>query len=409
MTSAPVALLACELGSGRGHVIKLARAARAFGPGVVLRAALSRLDHLDPLEGVTETITACPRLRTLPELRGNPQDFGNATWACYLAGMGLVRPDLVRNSLAFWRDQIIEGNVSLLVADFAPLAQAAALGLRAQGWEIRIISLGTGYGVPPGHLAAFPQLNPGHDRITHPEGQVLAALNDAGAALDFPALPRLSALYDVDLPLPATFDFLDPYAAHRPADALAPPLVDRSAELAAGGDEVFLYFSRHEAEDPALLQAICDLPLPRRAYLPGTSDAVKAALQASGVILEPAPMQADAIAARSRLVVHAAPHGTIAMAALAGLPQLGIPWHREQLTHARLAAQAGILRHLDRGKMDAGSYLAAIMAAYGDGALAARARDRAQGLRASFPDDPMADLARRLAPQVQAARGFITA
>ena len=410
MTSAPApsVLLANELGAGRGHLVTLARVARALGPGLPLIAAVGSLRHRAELEAAGVRVQRCPLLCYTPEMKRDPRLVGNATWACYLAGSGFVREDVLRRSLAFWRALIVEHDISILVADYAPAAMRAALGLKEEGWDIRIIAVGTGYGVPPAGLDRFPPTTPGFDRIIHPEESVLDCLNRVGADLGLSPLPRLSALYDVDLALPATFDFLDPYARWRPASALVPPLVDRTEDLAGAGDEVFVYFSRDEADRPGLAEALCRLPLPRRGYLPAASEAAKDRLAASGMIVETAPVPPALIAARSRLIVHPSPHGTLCTAALAGLPQLGLPGHKEQATHAGLAEAAQVMRVLPPKAASTEAILGAARDLYEDAAASRAARDLALRLRQDFPADPQADLAARLAPEVEIARSFVT-
>ena len=399
----PVALLATELGGGRGHVATLARVARALGPGVAKVAGIGAMRHAAELEAQGARVLRCPQLAPTPQAKANPLSRGNATWSCYLADCGFMRPDVLAESLSFWRRVMLEENVSILIADYAPLALRAAQALRDQGHGIRIITVGTGYGIPPAGLEPLPHLAPGYDRVIHTEAQVLDSLNRVCAGMGIVSLPRLAALYDADLALPGTFPFLDPYAEWRPAAALVPPLVERTATLAAG-DEVFVYFSREEAEIPALAEALCRLPLPRRGFLPGAPDRVKAQLAATGMIVEETPMAVDLIAQRSRIMVHPSPHGSLCTAALAGLPQLGLPGHREQVAHARRAEAAGVLRVLPQKGSTADEIVAALQALYHDEAARKRAHDLARGLRQGFPDDPLADLAARLAPEVEAAR-----
>ncbi|GAB1363844.1 hypothetical protein MASR1M32_30800 [Rhodobacter sp.] len=210
-------------------------------------------------------------------------------------------------------------------------------------------------------------------------------------------LPRLAALYEADLTLAGTFAFLDPYARWRPPGALVPPIVERSETLATG-DEVFLYFSRAEAGIPALAEALCRLTLPRRGFFPGAPEALKAHLAASGMIVETAPMPVDLIARRSRIMVHPSPHGSLCTAALMGLPQLGLPGHREQLAHAQRAEAAGVLQVLPQKTATADEILSGIETLYHDAAARTRARSLARDLRRAFPADPLSDLAARLAP-----------
>ena len=135
MTSAPApsVLLANELGAGRGHLVTLARVARGLGPGLPLIAAVGTLRHRAELEAAGVRVQRCPLLCYTSEMKRDPRLVGNATWACYLAGSGFVREDVLRRSLAFWRALIVEHDISILVADYAPAAMRAAPGRPVAG------------------------------------------------------------------------------------------------------------------------------------------------------------------------------------------------------------------------------------------------------------------------------------
>lgn len=403
----PRVLFAGEMGGGRGHVAKFARIARALGDSVESTAAMAALRHAGELRGAGLRVLRCPPLRQTPEMKADPLLRGNATWACYLAGSGLAREDQLRESLSFWRQTIVARDISILIADYAPLALRAAQGLREEGWDIRILSVGTGYGVPPPGLDRFPALHPAYTRVVHPEEETLARMNAVAAEFGWSPLPRLTALYEADLSLPATFPFLDPYGPWRAPQDLCPPIVERSPDLARG-DGLFVYFSRSEPDREPLLAALERLKMPRRGYLPGISDQTAARLAASGMVLEPAPISAAEIAASSRVFLHGAAHGSLCTAALAGLAQVGLPDHKEQLVHGQRAVEAGLMRMLPLKALEAGELCALLEDTAADAAFQAQAQAAARALRADFPTDPMADLAARLAPEVEAARGFVT-
>lgn len=382
------ALLANEAGDGRGHVTKLDAIGRMLAAeGVEVGAALGRMRHAEELASAGGRIVAAPPLRWNA---ADPQAEGNATFGDYLAAMGLAREDVLRRGLAFWRQAIVRSDASILVADYAPLAQRAAQGLRAEGWDIAIVVAGTGYGVPPGHLPQFPRLLPGWGRSVRDEAETLATHNRVAGAIGLDPLPALPALYACDLALPATFAFLDPYDGLRPEDAALYPPVDALPPLSQGtGEEVFVYFSTGELADDRLFAALRDLGLPRRGYLPATSPERCAALEASGMTVERAPLPWSAIAERSRLILHAAQHGTICAAALAGVAQVGVPQHMEQVCHATRAGWAGLLRVLRR-QQEADALAGAIRSAWADAAFAGAARAFAAHLRAGYPADPTA-------------------
>jgi hypothetical protein len=391
-------LIANEAGGGRGHVTMLGVAARAFGNSVDCVAALADRTHAGEVGDCCQQVLRAPALRMLPEVWANPTLEGNAGWGDYLAACGLVRPDVVRHSLEWWRKTIVAQDISVLVADYAPLAMRAAQGLQADGWQMQIVALGTGYGVPPAQLERFPVLMPEYSRVVHPEAETLAVVNQVGAETGLDPLPRLPAICQADLTLACTFDFLDPYAALRSAGEVFQPL-QSVPELASSGDELFVYMSgRNLVQTPGLLRALEILPMPRRGYLPGAESAVVARLAASGMVIEPAAVTSEAIARRSRVVLHTAPHGTLCMAMLAGLPQVGLPRNLEQVFHGRRVAERGVLRLLHGPDVGTEAIIDAVMQSASGEAPRRAARDLAMQLRPQVASDTVAALADRLRP-----------
>lgn len=395
------ALLANEAGGGRGHVTTLRAAALALGPEVSLVAALARDTYADELRGLCESVVKAPVLSRPREVEARLGFRGCATWADGLATLGLADAGKLRRGLQYWRDLIVSEDISLLIADHAPLALWAARGLRDEGWGIRVVNVGIGYTVPPADLTEFPAFLPDFDRTLHSEAETLALMNRVGEEMGLDPLPRLAALYATDLSLATSFAFLDPYLGQRDPASRIPPLVAMANQLAGVGDEVFVYFSTTELRDDALVEALAQLPLPRRGFLPSAPPDASARLSASGMVLLNAPASANEIAACARLIVHAAPHGTVCLAALAGLPQFGVPQHQEQLFNARAAAALGILTHAPPGSPD---FAERIAAAYADQAMRDRAQEVAHELRKDHPDDLLGLLAARLATEVAAAR-----
>ncbi|MBW6505645.1 MAG: hypothetical protein K0B00_02710, partial [Rhodobacteraceae bacterium] len=392
-------LLASEMGAGRGHVTPLAATARVLGPGLPVAAALPSLRFAAILEGQGAHILQAPALRYTAAARADPAHEGNASWSDYLAACGLAREDAVRRGLTFWRRMIVDGDISLLVADYAPLALWAARGLQAEGWEIVTVATGTGYGLPPAGLARLPQLLPDFGRVVHPEASVLALLNRVGAEAGLDPLPSVAALHGADHVVPRSFALFDPYAAQRPAgSALAPETGGRVGAAAAGGDAVFLYFSTQELADPEVVAALAALPLPRFGYLPGAAPEVLARLARAGVELSPVPLAPTEIGRRARLVLCAGQHGTLSMAALAGMPQVALPQQLEQLFNARRAEAAGIARVLWRAERAAGAIIELVMAAWSDSAMAMAAATLAPPCALRLAQTPRRRLPRALPP-----------
>lgn len=399
----PAVLLANEAGGGRGHVTLLAGVAAALGRELTISAAIPSLRHADELSSAQ--VTRGPLLRYSTEARRDRMLAGNASWGDYLAACGLASSEIVRAHLRWWRRRIIETDAAILVADYAPLALWAARGLRAEGWEIGILSVGTGYGLPPSRLERFPQLLPDYGRRVTTEADTLAVLNAVAVEEGLPPLPTLPAVAQADHELAFTLAYLDPYSAARDmAETFAPILTPLPKVSDGAGTELFVYFSRRELDDPDLVEAIADLDIPRRGYFPGARGETLDRLRKSGMIVETAALRTADIVARSRLVLGAGQHGLQCLAALAGLPQVAVPQHLEQLFHCRRSSERGILRHAPFDRRGKDEIAALILDAWSDGTLAATARASAQELRTDYPGDPGAALARRLAPVVDRAR-----
>ncbi len=401
--SNPTVLLANEAGGGRGHVTLLAGVAAALGRELTVNAAIPSLRHAGEL--ASANVTRGPFLRYSTEARRDRTLAGNASWGDYLAACGLASAEIVRAHLRWWRRRIIETDAAILVADYAPLALWAARGLKAEGWEIEVLSVGTGYGLPPSRLERFPQLLPGYDRRTTTEADTLTVLNAVAVEEGLPPLPTLPTVARADHELAFTLAYLDPYSAARDmAESFVPILTPLPAISVGAGTELFVYFSRRELDDPDLVEAISDLDIPRRGYFPGAPDDTLDRLRQSGMIVETAALTMADITARSRLVLGAGQHGLQCLAALAGLPQVAVPQHLEQLFHCRRSSERGILRHAPFDRQGKDAITALILDAWCDSTLAATARTSAQDLRPDYPRDPGAALARHLAPVVDRAR-----
>lgn len=404
--SKPKILLANEAGGGRGHVTLLASVVQALGSGLPVSASLPSLRHAGELAGVS--VTRGPHLRYSAEARADPRLVGNATWGDYLAACGLTSPDIVRAHLRWWRRRIVDEDASILVADYAPMALWAAQGLKAEGWDIEILSVGTGFGLPPARLERFPQLLADYTRNTITEPEVLAVLNGVAVEEGMVALPSLPAVARADQELAFTLPYLDPYAALRRPDETFVPVLAPLPPLSGGpGDELFVYFSRRELDDAALVEALAGLTIPRRGYLPGAPAETLDRLRRSGMLLESVPLSMADIMARTRLVLGSGQHGLQCLAALGGLAQVAVPQHLEQLFHCRQSEARGILRFLPFDRREAGDIASMILEASSDTRFLSAARTHARSIRATYPTDPAGLLVDRLAPLVdRAGRAF---
>lgn len=386
-------LLANEFGAGRGHLVALLHLAQALGPGWVFEAALAERQHAQVLKPLNALVFGGPRLVYRQDRRTGPDAVPTATWGEYLGDLGFDQVQRLREVVAWWRQVLSQRRVALLLADYAPLAQLAARSL-----GIPCVVTGTGYGLPPADMPRFPCLEEGLDVRLHDEATLLANVNTVATECGLPALQGLPEVYRADLALVHTLPMMDPYQAWR-QERLITPIIHIGDAVASDGDEVFIYFSTQELSDASVVEALEALPLPKRAYLPAATPAVAARLAASGMHVETAPVPVDLIARRSRLLVNAGQNGTLSMGMYAGLPQVAWPQHREQRFNALCAQAAGVARLVAPGTGPAGPALMdAVMAAYADDTMAARARHLATDLRRTLTAPPAQQLQQALAP-----------
>lgn len=352
-------LLAWEGGAGRGHIVTLKTIAEALGDGFVYDAALCRMDHaaeIAPLcdlafPGATLWVNAARR-----QAAGNPR---TSTWGEFLGDLNFADPEFLITQLQWWLDTIRARQTGLLIADMSPCALLAA-----QIAGIPAVAVGTGYSVPPPGLKEFPILLPQYGDRIYSETQLLSVTNAALAHFGAAPLARFPDIYAQAISLPRTIPQLDPYHASR-TQPLLPPLNEALPRPTALGDEIFVYFSTSELDEPALLDALTTLGLPVRAFVPGLDGARTARLAAAGITVEAGPVPVEAIGARSRLMLHAGQHGSLCMGLGLGLVQVAFPQHLEHLFHARRAQALGTVDVIERSAT-AGMIRQAILAAYHD-------------------------------------------
>ena len=383
-------LLANEFGAGRGHLTTLRQLALALGPGYALDAALCRRAYDNILTDIGATVFDGPRLIYHNARRQGPDATPTATWGEFLGDLGFDREVRVAEVVDWWRHVIVSRGIELVLADYAPLALLAARSL-----GVTTVTTGTGFGLPPWQMAQFPMLKPENATRLHDEKSLLANVNAVATRHCMLPLAGLPEVYRADLTLVRTLPFLDPYAPWR-RDIYLPPVTDISPMLAGPGDEVFVYFSTSEFEDPQVVEALVALPLPRRGYLPGVPEGVAARLAASGMVLEPAPVPVADIVRRSRMVLNAGQHGILSLALFAGLPQVCLPQHQEHLWHATAAKTKGVALVVPSADRTTAAVLDAVRAVQGDDAMFARAQFVAQGLRNDLDGDPDTVTARHL-------------
>lgn len=377
-------LLAWEAGAGRGHVVTLSRVARALAGIAECDAALGWMDHAAEIAPWCTRVfpgVSLPYRRAERKARGAPP---NATWADYLYDCGMGDGDRLRVNVAWWLETFARRDIGLLVGDYAPCALMAA---RIAG--IPALAIGTGYGIPPPHLPEFPVFLPEYSTREVDEAELVSVVNEALGPLGLPPLSALPQIYVRSGDLVRTLPLLDPYSGWRDAGAYLPPVADFAGHSDGSGTDVFCYFSTTELANAGLVDALCACGLPLRAFLPGASDAVRARLASAGVRIEDAPVPIEEIVRTSRLILNSGQHGILCLALAAGIPQVCVPQHLEQLYHARRAESAGVARVIWPRSAPEDEVLETIRAAWQDETMAKRARAVAREQAHRFAADDL--------------------
>lgn len=391
-------MLAWEAGAGRGHVVTLARVARALQGVAECDAALGWMDHAAELAPWCAKVfpgVALPLDRAARKARNAPP---NATWADYLLDCGFANGERLHRNVAWWLDTFARRDIGLLVADYSPCALMAA-----QIAGIPALAIGTGYGIPPADLPEYPVFLPEYAVREADEGELAATVNQALAPLGFAPIDRLPQIYRRSGDLLRTLPMLDPYADRRPhidghSGGYLPPVADYARISDGSGDELFCYFSTSEFENVGLIDALAQCGLPLRAFLPGATREVRSRLEAAGAILEDKPVPVSDIARRSRAVFNSGQHGILCLSLAAGLPQLCLPQHLEQLYHARRAEEAGVAKVAWPRGSSAEAIGEALGAVWNDRDMAERARETARDVASLFVADDQDVLRQQILP-----------
>jgi hypothetical protein len=374
-------LLACEGGSGLGHVDSLAMFSRALGSAFVYDGVHYSDDALKAFAAFCDESFKGPAFLPSAARAENKASLESWSWANFLERCGLGNVQALAPSLNWWRSTLQARHVDLVVCDYAPRALIAARML-----GLPVVLTGTAYSVPPNGLERFPAFLDRSLTSTVDEAAMVRKLN---AYCGIRGLPELRVLPDVfasDVKLPQGLSFLDPYGGLR-TEPLLPRPSNFSRLMAGAGDEIFVYLSNIAADPDHMLDALDALGAPVRLFVPWLDPAKAAALRARGIVVEDKLLDPDDIARRTRLMVLYGQPGTTALGLASGIPQVALPQHIEQIVHAERAARHGGVRVVRREGLDRDRFIAEVRSAYADGALFAAAQAGAPAIRREMDVD----------------------
>lgn len=376
-------LLAWELGSDLGHVMRLRRiAARLQRHGLTIVAALKDVSTARWLNGLDVEVLQAPIWPGSFMSDAEQARLSSATYADTLAANGLADERALRALLAAWDSLFALLGPDLAVAEFAPAATLAARG------RLPLALVGTGFSVPPAEMERFPPLHQGAPPVW-PEAELLDIVNRALRQVAAPPLERLPQMSAADARTVATYPLLDPYREERTEPADGPFLDDAPRARREDAETILAYLNSRLNARPEVLEALRPLAPRLRVFAPGMSAADRDSLARAGARVETRPMPLAEALAESRLVVHAGGNGVAAQALATGAPQLVLSLDIEKdLTGAALErAGVGTLVKLYDPAAQVSSAAVAAMASDAD--LAARAADLGRWHRQAFPRDSL--------------------
>lgn len=333
-------LFAWERGGGFGHLAILARFAAILKRHNVRPVfVLKQPDTAGLLDAGVEVLQAPP---WPVDTAGEHAPRSTATMHDQLAAAGLADADGLQSLLQSWDGILKTTAPDLIVTDSAPAA-----GLMARE-RIPLIVAGNGYAVPPGEMKRFPLLH----RVHPPrwsEEETLGTVNRVLRSLDRPALECLPQIFAGDAQIVLTFPMLDPYDLQR-SEPLAGPIFDRpplnSTEDAAN---IFVYLSQgYLSVLPFdIVQILISLPSRLVISAPDMAREQSEDLARRGARISTQHFPLSETLASSRLVIHFGGGGLAAHAIAAGVPQLIVATHIEQLLNGLQIEKAGLGKVID--------------------------------------------------------------
>jgi hypothetical protein len=385
-------LLAWEIGGGRGHILmlRLAAAALARGNFTCTAAALLHLEHAGEIAPYVERIRQAPWLRFFESLRWERGQRPAATYADWLGDHGLFSADLVLQQMLAWKDIFEEEEPDLVIGEQSPVAMLTA---RAMG--IACAGVGIGYTLPAPELTRYPVIFAEHTEPLWSEDQMTEAVNAALAHFGSLRISRLPQVYECDAKIVCTPAMFDPFADAR-STPLLPPNLPPVDVVERHGDEVFIYLSTGDRENPVILAAIATLRLPKRMFVPSFNPTMVKPMEEYGIKVEKAPLPPPEIAKRARVMLHAANHGMASLCLRAGVPFVGIPQQQEQAFNAMRAEEAGLARAIKSSAVTVPNIHKAVHELYESDSIRHNAIALARSVAPQFDGDPSEILFERI-------------
>lgn len=398
----PKILIAWELGANYGHISKIAEVVRAIaGRAEISVAVRDPVAFRQMMPGMAVTVLPAPVARI--RRPANAQDRGQS-YSDDLRHVGWGSAAELSALAETWRNLIALGQPDLLVTQAAPTALLGARGL-----NVRTVTLGSGYDAPP-RISPMPPFFFWEKHLgaiaAERERMVLKTVNEVLTEAGQEPLAAFCDLLRTEKFLIASMPETDHYGPRASFEPGHPPYLGQLYTVDVGqalrwrdGAEkrIIAYLRPGQHGFDAAVGALKRLDRRHDVILaaPGTTPALKESVAGSAIRLFDGPVRLDALLPDCDLGISHASNGIAAAFLMAGVPQIGLPTHAEQVMVARAIAMqklgVGLIGGFGVDQVD--ETIRKTMAAP---VLRDMTRRTSERLTRSFPEGPGPEIARQL-------------
>lgn len=341
-------LLAWELGANYGHIsmlLPIAHRLRQLGHAILFAIKDGPARQL--LAGEDFEYVLSPRASARNNRSSKPASFADI-----LAGAGFANVETLTGLVGAWHDLYTHFQPTVLVAQYAPVAQFAS-----RLFGLPCLQINNGFESPP-QVAPFPCFRPylklTNEQLLTRELAILENINAVNARSGSAAYGSLKEVLKSDLDLLATLPELDHYPGRKTGRYIGPvALVDDGIAVQwpdKAGPRILAYLQ----PIPGIASILATL---RRssgcviAVIPGIDDKLIIQFEDKRLHLTRSLIKLSDILPEIDLAITHANHGTTAAALLAGVPMLVIPTTIEQWLLTRKIERLGIGIGIERAKI----------------------------------------------------------
>jgi hypothetical protein len=328
-------LFGWELGANLGHLIPIARIAKQLdGSGHRCFYAVRNLAGARAVLGSGAPILQAP-------LWSSHQHFGAAagvlaSYADILTAVGFGDPVKLAAVADAWNGLIDLVRPDVIVVDHSP-----ALLVAVHGTGTKIVTIGTGFTMPPLDYDHFPPLR-GDLAPAIPEGRLFESVRDARAEIGKKRPANLMDVFRSDHRVVFGLPELDPYQGFRREAMAAPPGGLPPAQPWPRSRRLFVYVGADVPNFHVLLQALATIDVALEVYLRGDADPAREFLRMRGATVHDTPPSLHEVLGSASHVLTQGGVGTIAAAYSAGRPQLLIATQEETKINLDLLKRANV-------------------------------------------------------------------